>query len=80
MQESIIQLVTDIKSHRFDDKGNLIVDLRKDDTLELRKDGLFFTREIHPWNVGDKLLDAVSNKKTFDNIKRDNEIRTQKKP
>jgi len=47
MEREIITLKTDFLSRQSNSKGEPVVDLKAGDIVELREDGIYFTRKIN---------------------------------
>lgn len=70
--ENIIKIKKNIQSQQYDEDGNCVIDLRKDDIVELKEDGIYFTRKIKVVQLEEESADIRKN--AFESIKRNNEI------
>jgi hypothetical protein len=67
MADTSIHITREIQSQQADSAGQLIVDLRIGDIVELRECGIYFTRKI------DGLGEQASIKTVFEELKRQNQ-------
>lgn len=64
MEDSIFVIQKDVVSDQIDKNGQPLVELKKGDVLQLKDDGIYFTRKV---NVG---RDIYNYKSVFEDFKR----------